>query len=75
MDAIAPEAITVAVGLVPGRVDGMASLHVGGSYILLTPDELRKLARDMIALSGPMTEGAAVHKRTWSVPVFHQDIP
>lgn len=37
----------VAVGVVPGRTDGMLSLHVGSAVIMLDPTEAHRLALDL----------------------------
>ena len=64
MDAVA---LTVAVGLVPDRMDGLLSLHVGNSYVLLMPAEMRRLMADINALIGPLTAGTALK-------VYRQDM-
>lgn len=40
---------TVGVHRVPNRTDGVVSLHVGPSFVLLSPDEVRALAIQMMS--------------------------
>lgn len=41
----------IAVGKVPWRTDGVISLHVGDTFILLMPDEARNLATELLSKS------------------------
>lgn len=57
---------TVAVGLVPDRQDGLVSLHVDSTVILLNGDEARSLANDL--LKHAQTEGHKAPPNTPSNP-------
>lgn len=41
---------TVAVGRVPGRTDGLASLHVGDRYVEMSAADLERLVADIVRL-------------------------
>lgn len=76
MDAVD---VPIAVGSLPGR-DSL-SLHIGANVHWITQDEAKWLAAELLAKVSPVANSACIdpgfadHKRTWSVPVFHQDIP
>lgn len=42
---------TVGIGPVTNRTDGLISLHVGNSYVMLSPDEAKRLSADLASLA------------------------
>ena len=45
------EQTTIAAFLVPNRDDGLISLHIGPSWVLLSPDEANAVARTLAMLA------------------------
>lgn len=67
------EAYTVAVGSVPNRTDGLISIHVGGTYVLLSREEADRLMAAIGRAQIPVapataTPAASTADATSSVP-------